>query len=332
MKKITCMLFALLSVMIVSAQGLETFDNATELPGNSYSDGSFVGNDGITWEYTEARDEGSYPITGEGIMLRNNNEGGNLTATIQGGIGNFSVDTRKAFTGGGARGLELLINGVLIGDEFVLNFESGEDPTIYPFEVNDINIEGEFTIEIRATGAQITLDNIEWTGYSEIEPCDLDAPSGDAEQTLDEGQTLADLIITGEEDAIFTWYADADLENELPADTPAEDNTTYFVTQTVGDCTSDDALAVTVTLTTSANDFDKQAFKVYPNPTKDFFHISYNEEITDVAVINTLGQTVITKAVNATTTQIDMSALPTGIYFVKVNINGTIQTVKVSKQ
>lgn len=332
MKKITCMLFALLSVMIVSAQGLETFDNATELPGNSYSDGSFVGNDGITWEYTEARDEGSYPITGEGIMLRNNNEGGNLTATIQGGIGNFSVDTRKAFTGGGARGLELLINGVLIGDEFVLNFESGEDPTIYPFEVNDINIEGEFTIEIRATGAQITLDNIEWTGYSEAEPCDLDAPSGDAEQTLDEGQTLADLIITGEEDAIFTWYADADLENELPADTPAEDNTTYFVTQTVGDCTSDDALAVTVTLTTSANDFDKQAFKVYPNPTKDFFHISYNEEITDVAVINTLGQTVITKAVNATTTQIDMSALPTGNYFMKVNINGTIQTVKVSKQ
>src|SRR5690606_13476968 len=104
MKKITCMLFALLSVMIVSAQGLETFDNATELPGNSYSDGSFVGNYGITWEYTEARDEGSYPITGEGIMLRNNNEGGNLTATIQGGIGNFSVDTRKAFTGGGARG------------------------------------------------------------------------------------------------------------------------------------------------------------------------------------------------------------------------------------
>lgn len=332
MKKITCMLFALLSVMIVSAQGLETFDNATELPGNSYSDGSFVGNDGITWEYTEARDEGSYPITGEGIMLRNNNEGGNLTATIQGGIGNFSVDTRKAFTGGGARGLELLINGVLIGDEFVLNFESGEDPTIYPFEVNDINIEGEFTIEIRATGAQITLDNIEWTGYSEAEPCELDAPSGDAEQTLDEGQTLADLIITGEEDAIFTWYADADLENELPADTPAEDNTTYFVTQTVGDCTSDDALAVTVTLTTSANDFNKQAFKVYPNPTKDFFHISYNEEITDVAVINTLGQTVITKAVNATTTQIDMSALPTGNYFVKVNINGTIQTVKVSKQ
>lgn len=331
MKKITCMLFALLSVMIVSAQGLETFDNATELPGNSYSDGSFVGNDGITWEYTEARDEGSHAITGEGIMLRNNNEGGNLTATIQGGIGNFSVDTRKAFTGGGARGLELLINGVLIGDEFVLNFESGEDPTIYPFEVNDINIEGEFTIEIRATGAQITLDNIEWTGYSEVEPCDLDAPSGDAEQTLDEGQTLADLIITGEEDAVFTWYADADLENELPADTPAEDNTTYFVTQTVGDCTSDDALAVTVTLTTSANDFDKQAFKVYPNPTKDFFHISYNEEITDVAVINTLGQTVITKAVNATTTQIDMSALPTGNYFVKVNINGTIQTVKVSK-
>src|SRR5690606_18474573 len=293
MKKITCMLFALLSVMIVSAQGLETFDNA-ELT-SSYTDGEFTGNDGIVWSYVHSRNEGSgtsdsFPIDGNGIMLRRANEPSSISATIQGGIGNFSVDTRKAFTGNSQRKLELVINGEVV-EQFEQAFGEGTDDTVVPFAVEGINIEGEFTLELRMFGTngnqQITLDNIEWTGYSEVEPCDLDAPSGDAEQTLDEGQTLADLIITGEEDAVFTWYADADLENELPADTPAEDNTTYFVTQTVGDCTSDDALAVTVTLTTSANDFDKQAFKVYPNPTKDFFHISYNEEITDVAVINT---------------------------------------------
>ena len=333
MKKITFMIFAFLSATIGFAQGLETFDNL-ELTGTTYVDGSFVGNDGITWEYTEARDEGSYAITGEGIMLRNNNEGGNLTATIQGGIGNFSVDTRKAFTGGGARGLELFINGVLIGDEFVLNFESGEDPTIYPFEVNDINIEGAFTIEIRATGAQITLDNIEWTGYTAADPCaDFTAPDGEAEQTLDEGQTLADLIITGEEGATFTWYSDAslDAEFEIPADTEAVNETTYYVTQTLEDCTSE-ALAITVTVILSTENFDKDAFSFYPNPVSDVFNVSYNEEISSIAIVNMLGQTVMVQTVNATSAQMDLSTLATGNYVAQISINGTVQTVKIIKK
>ncbi|HLV45919.1 MAG TPA: T9SS type A sorting domain-containing protein [Flavobacterium sp.] len=329
MKKITLIFFAFLSTTIGFAQGLETFDNATDLPGNGYSDGSFVGNDGITWEYTESRDEGQYSITGEGIMLRNNNESGNLTTTIQGGIGNFSVDTRKAFTGGGARGLELYINGTLI-EEFTLNFEPDTDETIYPFEVTDINTEGEFTLEIRATGAQITLDNIEWTGYSEETPCDITAPTGDAEQTLDEGQTLADLIIEGEDGAAFTWYADGDLTEEIGADTEVEDGTTYYVVQTIGDCTSE-ALAITVTFTTSANNFDRQAFKVYPNPVKDILTIAYKENISEVTVINMLGQTVISKSVNANETQLDMSALAKGNYLLKVNANSAVHTVKISK-
>ena len=608
MKRITFFILAFLSTTIGFAQGLETFDNATDLPsGTQYGDGSFVGNDGITWTYTHAlscdNSNGTYCIDGSGILLRRANEPSSISATIEGGIGSFSVDTRKAFTGNTQRKIELVINDDVI-EQFEPEFGDGEDDTIIPFVVDDINVSGEFTLELRLYGAdgnqQIVLDNIEWTGYgdndngeepcdieaptgdaeqtleegqtlddlvvegeddavftwyadedledeidadteaeggvtyyvvqtvedctsealaitvtieddgetptfpdpycnigelyweveveeithvefgddvdinntndedplidftSEVaevtigetytltvqgntwgdyenefiafidwnqngtldddgeiynlgtifdsdgydsenvsieitvptdaeegqtririlkvyvdsywpelayvnpcyianyeegyeddpydsygqaldftlnissdndteEPCDIDAPTGEAEQTLDESQTLADLIIEGEEDATFTWYADEDLENEIDADTEAEDGTTYYVVQTVGDCTSE-ALAITVTtVPTSADNFDRQAFKVYPNPVKEIVNISYSENISDVAVINMLGQTLIRKTVQANETQIDMGALAKGNYLIKVNINGSVHTVKISK-
>src|SRR5690606_15643571 len=78
-----------------------------------------------------------------------------------------------------------------------------------------------------------------------IDPCaGVTAPMGDATQTLDLGSTLADLDVTGTD---LTWYSDADLTMEIADTTEVVDGTTYYVTQTVGDCTSD-ALAITVTV------------------------------------------------------------------------------------
>jgi len=159
-------------------------------------------------------------------------------------------------------------------------------------------------------------------------PCaDFAAPTGNAFQTLSEGQTLADLVVAGEN---LTWYSDDNLENQIPSTTVAEDNTTYFVTQTVDECTSE-ALAVTVEVTLSTGDFNLVSLKAHPNPTSDFVTVSYNNDITNVAVINMLGQTLMTKNVNANTTQIDMTSLPTGNYFVKVTVEGAVKTIKIVK-
>ena len=145
-------------------QGTETFDNSTAT--SSYTDGSFSGNNGITWSYVHSRNEGDYPITGNGIMLRRADEPSSLSATIPGGIGDFSVDTRKAFTGDTQRKLELVINGNVVA-QFEPAFGSGADATIIPFVVNDINISGDVTLVLRLYGAtgnqQIVLDNVSWT-------------------------------------------------------------------------------------------------------------------------------------------------------------------------
>ena len=160
-------------------------------------------------------------------------------------------------------------------------------------------------------------------------PCEEVAiPTGNTTQTFTTGQTLADLVVSGSN---LVWYADADLTIVLEQTHELVHETTYYVVATYGQCVSE-ALAITVEEVVSTDRFDSASFKAYPNPVRDFFNISYSSDINDVMVINMLGQTVISKTVQATDTQIDMSGLPTGTYFVKVNLEGIIKTIKVTKQ
>lgn len=167
MKKLYYSIIAMLFTCALSfGQGSEDFTNSAATA--TYADGSFVGNGGITWTYTHSRNEGDYAINGNGLMLRRADEPSSLSATFSGGIGNFSVNTRKAFTGNAQRRLELVVNGNVVG-QFEPTFADGADATIVPFVLENINIPGEVTITLRLFGAngnqQITLDDIVWTGY-----------------------------------------------------------------------------------------------------------------------------------------------------------------------
>lgn len=166
MKKITLLLFMILG--ITHAQNIETFDNST-LTG-SYLDGSFTGVNGIEWTFVHARNEGNFPIDGAGIMLRRADEPSSLSATLPNGISDFSVDTRKAFTGNAQRRLELVINGDVV-QQFEPEYPDGETDLVVPFIVNGINEEGPVVLELRLFGAngnqQMTLDNLTWTDFGE---------------------------------------------------------------------------------------------------------------------------------------------------------------------
>src|SRR5690606_16267537 len=89
--------------------GEEDFTNATELPtGSNYGEETFTGNNDIVWSY-HGQSAGDYEIDGNGFLLRRASDS-YLEATISGGIGTFSFDYRKAYTGSSSRQLELLIN------------------------------------------------------------------------------------------------------------------------------------------------------------------------------------------------------------------------------
>lgn len=133
----------------------------------SYADGSFVGNNGITWTYVQSRNEDVYGIDGKGIMLRRASDNSKVySSTVATGIGSFSVKLRKGFTGTGNRQVELFVNGVSKGTSQTFGNFSGADATVYDFEVNDINIAGDVVIEIRnITANQVVVDDIAWTCF-----------------------------------------------------------------------------------------------------------------------------------------------------------------------
>lgn len=175
-----------------------------------------------------------------------------------------------------------------------------------------------------------TVDGCESTRVAvEVEIETPVVPTGEAEQNFTEGQTLADLVVVVEEDAV--WYADEALTTELPLTTVLVDETTYYVVSDDEGCTSD-AFAVTVNATLSNPSFGMESLTYFPNPVKDVFTVTNTEAIATVTVYNMLGQAVVVNNANAQTAQVNMAALTAGTYFVKVVSGANTKTIQVVKQ
>lgn len=89
---------------------------------------------------------------------------------------------------------------------------------------------------------------------------------------------------------------------------------------------------ILVDVALSSGSFDNANFSAYPNPVKDVLNVSYSTEISSIRVINMIGQEVISKNINATSTQVDMSQLSAGTYIVNVTVGDNVKTLKVVKQ
>lgn len=81
--------------------------------------------------------------------------------------------------------------------------------------------------------------------------------------------------------------------------------------------------------TANVSDFDKESITIYPNPTQDIINIkSSNLDIDKIEIYNLLGKKILVKS----NTSINISTLPTGIYFVKItSTNNTLITKKIIK-
>jgi endonuclease I len=151
--------------------GLETFDKSNA-GGIEYTNGSFEGNNDITWSYTHARSEISYPINGKGMMFRDPLQSKIVSQQIVFGIQDFSVKMRKAFSNNQPRQLELYINGEKKGTSIAFGAFDGDCDSIHVFEVKNINITGNIIIEIRLANPltndynQMVIDDISWTEYA----------------------------------------------------------------------------------------------------------------------------------------------------------------------
>ena len=90
-------------------------------------------------------------------------------------------------------------------------------------------------------------------------------------------------------------------------------------------------LDFTVDTTLGSNSFDTSNFVAYPNPVKDVLNLSYKTAISNVKVINLLGQEVVNANANTNDVQVNMSALSAGVYIVNVTVDDTVNSIEVIK-
>ena len=75
-----------------------------------------------------------------------------------------------------------------------------------------------------------------------------------------------------------------------------------------------------------------KGFAMYPNPVKDSFKITAQEQINEVEIYNLLGQLLKYKAVNNSETTVSTAKLPAGTYFAKIRTDKTLKSVKFIKE
>ena len=78
----------------------------------------------------------------------------------------------------------------------------------------------------------------------------------------------------------------------------------------------------------SLNEFDSQ-INIFPNPVSSVLNISANEPIKSVSVYNQLGQEVMASSHFESTLQLDMSGLPSSLYFVEITTDKSRESFKI---
>ncbi len=73
-------------------------------------------------------------------------------------------------------------------------------------------------------------------------------------------------------------------------------------------------------------------FNYYPNPVTDVLHANAQEKITQISICNLLGKEVKKIVPNSLNTEIDLSNLSNGVYFVKVQVETRTGTFKIIKK
>jgi hypothetical protein len=169
------------------------------------------------------------------------------------------------------------------------------------------------------------------------------APSINGKNTLTveftSGQTLGDIAVDGQN---IKWYSSQNSTGKtsktaattLPLTTVLVDGTTYYASQTINNIESAQRLAVTAKSNgaLSNEDFVLPNFKFYPNPVKNKLSLSNTTNIDEIEIFSVSGKSALVKKINHIHSEIDLSNISTGVYFLKVKSEGKTKTIKIVKE
>ncbi|MCX6183902.1 MAG: T9SS type A sorting domain-containing protein [Flavobacterium sp.] len=155
------------------------------------------------------------------------------------------------------------------------------------------------------------------------------APTGVNNQNMAQGSTIANLAVTGQN---IQWYSTPFGGTPLALNTPLVNGTTYYASQTINGCESQNRFPVIVQINLSNDAFSSINVVYSPNPVIDLLSIKASAELKSAKICNVLGQIILQKRFNASEIQLDLSNVPTGTYFVTVESDDRKETFKVIKK
>ena len=162
----------------------------------------------------------------------------------------------------------------------------------------------------------------------------FDAPTGEATQDFEAGVTVSQLEFESEEGAVLKYFLkDGDDWIAIQAATPLVDGNTYGISQSVGNNCESEKLEITANLILSSDEFKLTNTVVYPNPAVDMLNVESREALSQVTVINLLGQEVLRQGAAANSVQVNISELPQATYILQVKAaSGASASFKIVKQ
>jgi hypothetical protein len=208
------------------------------------------------------------------------------------------------------------------------NQHSGNDS---PGTVTATNAAGAITFRF-TSDSSVTREG--WSAQVHCLGLPLEVVAYAANDTIliNQTNTLNASATGGTENYTYSWSPatnlnDATAQNPLFTPTEAGDFT-YTVTVSDGNETVTASVSFTVIDNTDVNEIAAQNVKVYPNPASSVINIegidNYNN--LDVKIVNVQGQ-VVKEVPN--TLEINVSDINTGVYFIKIDLDGQQSIQKI---
>lgn len=181
---------------------------------------------------------------------------------------------------------------------------------------------------------QLWPESSQYFARLDLSPCSTPpTPVGAANQTFNAGATIEDIVVDPTDVIWFATESDAlNNTNPLPAGTELTDNTTYYAISVVDGCPSL-PLAVTVTIIVlDSSDWALAKFVLSPNPAREYVNFTATHFVQHYSIFNSIGQKIFGDRVQGFEGRIDLTALNSGLYFIRFSGENEHKTIPLLRQ
>ena len=181
---------------------------------------------------------------------------------------------------------------------------------------------------------QLWPESSQYFARLNLSPCSTPpTPVGAANQTFNTGATIEDIVVDPTDVIWFATESDAlNNTNPLSAGTELTDNTTYYAVSVVDGCPSL-PLAVTVTIIVlDSADWALAKFVLSPNPAREYVNFTATHIVQHYSIFNSIGQKIFGDRVQGFEGRIDLTALNSGLYFIRFSGENEHKTIPLLRQ